>query len=471
MKKKIWHIRIPTFAALLLVVGSIAITSYVVQTGVFVVTKATPQPEPKYVRVVNVTEKSFTVVFTTTSKTNAAIQLTQNGENKVYFDTRNKEKNGAQATYYSHLISVDNLDPDTDYSFSIISDGKVFLDGENPYQARTAPKLAQPSTQKEQTITGTLILPDGAEGTDTVVIATVGSSQPIATLTDEKGNYTFSLQEIRNESLQEYFSIDPDEKVHLQFLQQDSESNVSIFVQDASAVPLITLTNDYDFTAFIAEQDDTTATPSASFDVPEEKKTRLSPIQISSPTNGSSLTDERPRIQGTAVPYKEVDLSISNSTIETTLTANGSGFWSYRPQIPLSIGEHDITIKTQDNIGIARQVTHTVTIFSSGSQIADSATPSAQPTEVPTPTPTTVIATPTPLPTAVPTIEITPTEAPAPTLEPTPIITTAPTTAPIITTAPTRQPIDEPGGETQTLVLTFASLVFIVTGATILFLL
>jgi len=103
---------------------------------------------------------------------------------------------------------------------------------------------------------------------------------------------------------------------------------------------------------------------------------------------------------GTALPNGTVKITIhSDEGIEVTVTADGLGNWTYRPERELSPGEHTITISTKDSAGTTRFITRAFSIFEEGSQVTEAATPSATPTFSPTVTPVpTIVPTNTPTP-------------------------------------------------------------------------
>lgn len=131
--------------------------------------------------------------------------------------------------------------------------------------------------------------------------------------------------------------------------------------------------------------------------------------KISSPKEGEGFTDPKPRFSGTALKGATIKITIQSPTpTEVTVKADSSGRWSYRPETPLSPGEHTLTIVAPDSNGILRTISQNFKVFAAGTQVEEPATPSATPT-IASPTPTKVI-TPTPLPTEIPI----PTKAPKP---------------------------------------------------------
>jgi hypothetical protein len=463
MKHSISQKRIPTLLALILVVGGIITTSYLVQRSTSYLTHAAPDPTPHGVQIANISDSSMTVTFETFEPTVAAVNVQGLTDGLVFDDRSNKNSTKA---YYSHIFTIKNLSPNSTYSFSIVSNGQTYNDNGKAYTARTAASLAPQKNNKSFTIQGTIILPDGEKGKDTLVTATVGNSQLLAGITNDSGEYTLTPSFLLDSSLKKYLSASGSGTLTLHAYQQDMQSTIKVLSQDSAAIPIVTLSKDYDFTVPFTI---TNATPEAGFQIPESTNTSSS-VQILSPADGGTLIDQQPLFRGTAAPNESVTIIIhSDARITTTVTADANGNWSFRPASPLSTGSHTITISARTTAGALRTISRSFSIFSSGSQVADSATPSATPTLTPTTTPTN-----TPTPTATQTPTATPTNTPTPTAAPTiiPTTTITPTAAPItVTVTPTARPTLAPTGSNSYLILTFAAVAFIFAGATILFLL
>ena len=162
------------------------------------------------------------------------------------------------------------------------------------------------------------------------------------------------------------------------------------------------------------------------------------------PRKDQEFSDQQPQFNGLALPNQEVTVTIhSEESIETKVTSDANGVWRFRPEQPLSPGQHTITIVTRDAFGLLRSITQSFTVFAQGTQVNQSATPSA--------TPTLSLPTKTPTPTIKPTNTPTPTRTPTPTprvigqaLTPTPTKTPTPTIKPTNTPTPTRTPTPTP---------------------------
>ncbi len=245
----------------------------------------------------------------------------------------------------------------------------------------------------------------------------------------------------------------------------------------AQNLPPVNLQQQYVFT----QEEEEPSTQSSKLIV-ELPKSSGKTVDILRPKQGESFVDLKPQFSGTAYPNSNVLLSISG-LLQQQVVANSDGTWAFKSLNNLPQGKHTLNVTVTDPNGVKTSLSRSFTIFSQGSQITESATPSATPTTKPTTTPTPrPTATPTPTPTKTPTpsptvqISITPTT----TVTPTPIVTATPTPTltptqsptpfPTIFVTPTKlPPIASPGGTENTILLTSFSIVLIIVGTALLF--
>jgi len=447
-KKKFWEKRIPTLFALFFILGGIVVTLSFVKQGTFTIGQAAPDATPQNVQITNVSDTSFSVAFTTTGKTAGGVSIEGPDGTSLASDDRLKSGN-IDEPFYSHHITVGNVKPNSQYSFSLISGSETFNNSGKNYSIQTGPTIA--SVPKElNPIFGKAILPTGENADDTLVIITSPSTRSISTYTKSTGEFIVPLNSLRTTQGDSYATITDDTLFTITLLKQNTKTILTTTYKNAQNIAPITLSQDYDFTS---TNTSTIASSGAQLQPLPPTTVKKEAITIQTPKEAQSLVDTKPLFRGTALPGKTVKITIHSETaISAETTTDNSGNWSYRPTENLAPGEHTITIETTDSAGILQRITQSFMVFASGSQISQSATPSATPT-----------------------ISVTPTISLSPTVTttPAPTVTTAP---PIISSTPsatitTMPPLAEPGGPTSTLALTFMSVLFIVSGAMLLFIL
>lgn len=425
MGNTIWQKKIPTLLGVVLITIGIVLTSYLARQGIFFIIKAGPGHTPKDLKITNVTENSFTVSFFTDEPVASLINFGQTQElGTIIRDDRDQESGGVNS-YRVHYITVRNLKSNTDYFFSIKSGEDTFLQEGGPYIVKTVSSITG-TPPNQLPATGKIILPDGTIPKEGVIFLESNGSETISTLTKSDGSYMIPLNSIRDKSGSTYFLFNDESKINLTAAGDTLVSGAILSPSQINPIPTITLSKNYDFTI---DFNPLPATESAGIFPKLEKKINdiVDPV-INIPDENEEFTDQQPLFNGTAIPNEKVKIVINSpQTIETELIADSSGNWEYRPNFPLTPGEHSISIITKDSLGFLRSISRTFFVFPSGSQVAEAATPSATPsiTVTPFPEPTTIVlGTPTPTETIA-----TPTEA-IPTVVPTEITVPSPTIAP-----------------------------------------
>lgn len=420
--------RLPTLLALIILFSSIWATSFLVKRGVITIGKASENHFPNNIKVVNITDSSFSVVFTTLDITKAVLHYGKTQElGTVIYDIRDVSSKQA-GSYYSHMFTVNNLNPQTIYKFSLIAEEKTYLDNGQNYSTTTAPKLnIQPADYKP--VTGKVILPNGQNSQDTLVSLATNNSQELASLTNDSGNFNIPVSSIRDQNLSQFNNISDKSILNIEIIKQDLKSSAKSYYNDGS-IPQITLSQNYNYALSLQSSQQNPATTSSMLEVPALSLTPGKEIKILSPRENESLVDQRPSFQGSAQPDSKIKIRIeSENIIQTEVTADSRGSWSFRPETSLVPGEHTIIVEAIDNLGIVKRISQTFVVYAQGTQVRES-------------TPSAILITMTPSPTSIPTRIPTKTIAlaftPTPTIKPT--LTPTPTKNPILTTTGTLTP-------------------------------
>ncbi len=431
MKKKVWQIRIPTGAALVLLLISIWFTSSLIQSGVITVGQAALDKTPANVIISNITPTSFVVAFTTNGTSASAISVEAPAHpTATFFDQRSK--NGGTESFYSHRIIATNLTPNTLYRFTILSDGEKYLLNGLPYEVKTSGKINGKS-KITSSVSGKVILPDSLGASDTLVEVTVPGAQKFTSLTDSQGKYSIPLKGLLTSDLKNYANPKSTSIIVLRFLRQDLTSQIRSTIKNSSKVPLTALTYQYDFTTVQTQPEGGTSALS----VPANQTPSAGAVSITVPSPSQYFVDVQPQFSGTGVAAKKVTLIIEPGAIKGTTLVGKNGIWTFRPDVNLTAGKYSLRVTSTDSLGLVKSVSQEFGIFGTGSQIAGSGpTPTPTPRPTATPTPVKPTATPTKTPTATPTPVRSTSLSPTIALSPTTTPTTAPSAAPTTTVQP-----------------------------------
>lgn len=440
-----WDQKIPSYFVIVVLIIGIAVTGFLVQQGVLFQGFASPGNTPKDVTISNITDTTFSISYTTSDTVIGSLVITSennSSEKSIVLDDKDK-KNNLPKEYTTHHITVTNLRPQTAYTFSITSGKSTFTstDGLPSFSITTGQSILQDTAQYQ--VKGKVHTASGKPATEGLLYLNTKDSQLVSTFIQPDGSYTLSFRSLRSKNLRTALPITAQTLLSLKAKNRTDETKAEIFLENAKSVPVLTFAKQYDFTSSeTAENVTVSSSESAEIvDFPQQDNvnstSQSKPVAIKNPKSEQRLSDKRPNFKGTSTPNTEVEITISGEEdIQANVIADRRGNWSYRPKTPLAPGSQTLTIKTQDEYGIAKTASQDFTILSDGSQFTEpSVAPnSPTPTKENSPTPSRVRATSTP--TRMPTSRVTATPTRLPTTQPTPtgIPTMTPTRIPSITT-------------------------------------
>lgn len=438
MRKTIWNKRIPTLLGLLLLATGIFVTAGALKSGLIFRSQAAPGATPQNIQITNVTDSSFTVSFLTNDKVlgTVAYGLDAKGLSNIGLDDRDQQT-GVPKPYQTHFITLKNLKPGQNYYFSIVSNTKTFLDNNAPFHI-TLPPVIKDSPSREPPVVGKVLFPPQDQSKEAIIYLSSPGTADISTQTGNDGSFILPVNTLRTNDLLHYASLSATTKLTLQIQNPTGSSRATILLAKANPVPPITIPQNYDFTLSSSPLTTTSATDSGSTvslpSLPATKQSQTK-IQILTPKNEESFSDQRPVFKGTALPNQDVQVEIhSQNAFKTSIQANSLGVWTYRPPQNLAPGKHTITITTRDASGIIKQITQSFVVYAAGSQFIEPSVSPTQTTPTPTQGPTPPSSTPLPTPTAIPSPSPSSVvTTPVPTLIPTVVKPTAiPTAVPSI---------------------------------------
>jgi LPXTG-motif cell wall-anchored protein len=392
MKFRFLDSRIPTLFGISIIVVGLSVTTLLVKTQTFTKISAQENNQPQEVRITNITDTSFSVSYKTVAKIEGTLNY---GLNSSLGQTAFDENDSPQdlKSRIIHSISVKNLTPQTKYYFSIISGGETYLNNDQNFEVDTAPAL--PTTENNR-LEGKIINPDSTPLSEAIIYITTENSQVVSTLVNKDGTYSLALNNILTSDLSNRFSFSDNSVIKMLVLGENEKSNIILYYSQVGSIPLVTISNNYDF----RQENQETATPSANFqDFPSLQSSgsstkKTGSLKIVSPSKDETPSDQTPVFKGTGVPDQDVQIIIhSDEKIDTSVSSDSSGNWTYTPSAPLSPGTHTITVIAKDAAGILRTITQSFVVFAAENPtptpLANAQEPTITPTEIPiTVTPT-----------------------------------------------------------------------------------
>lgn len=175
----------------LILLFGIPATVFLVYTGIKFFANAGSDATPKDVLISNITSSSLTVSWVTEKKTDGYVVTIANGtEQSPVSDVRGDEKR------VTHNVVLKSLEPSTEYTFIILSDGKKFKNkGEVEFKFTTAAVSENPISPNSKigTIQG-----EGSEDAIVYVAFADKSSYPSSSAVPTSGNWTLEMSTLRS---------------------------------------------------------------------------------------------------------------------------------------------------------------------------------------------------------------------------------------------------------------------------------
>lgn len=398
----------------ILIVGGFAAGS---ESLVRTVTTASGSIQPANVQITNISDTTFTVSWTTESPATGALSLSTPHGTQVLFDEQDSK---GQEKYLTHSVTYRAATAETDYSITVLSNGKKNLNGTVPYKVRTGPLLTTASGNLEPAY-GTIVTDTNQPVKGALVYLTLEGGQTLSAVSKPSGTWLIPLNLVRTADLTGYLPITERMTESIIVRTNGKETSAVTDSLNDSPVPAMTPGKTYDFRGLTAQA------PGKNLVLVPTPQTQKSPastvlgtsntkpantVSLVIPAQGAALPTMFPLIQGTGIPGKTVSLviGITNPIGDTTIVG-ANGIWSYTPKKPLQPGKQSVTMTTKNLQNKPVALTHTFEILKSGTQVLGDATPSATLTPA-----ITVTLAPTPTETPLATISAVPEVTPESTL-------------------------------------------------------
>jgi hypothetical protein len=456
MKKPL---RIPTIFGIILLLSGLFVGIFAVQQGQNWFLRASPEEQPKEMRITNVSDNSFTISWITDTAVRGFVKYGEAGGSlpDIASDERDAGRDN-QSQYDTHYVNVSGLSPDTTYEFKIGSGARLYDNNGIAFRVKTAP-LVQSGAQGTDLVSGTVEY-QGQAIPGVIVYFENSSLTPLSAVSKSTGAFTIPLTGARLKNLTGIYTGLGDNDTFDLFVEGGSRGKATAVVsmKNREGIPVISIPGNYDYSGDLLRDSSgaiilpsvtpisssggtaaaPTLVPASRFtfdDLPEA--TESDEITVLYPSFLERVNVASPEFFGTAPPGKTLTITVEPDTQSGQATSNSSGDWRWSPSTPFTSAEHTLTISYVDKTGTLRKIVRRFTV-AIDANIADnnigaprdndnfqsdleftsspSATLAPSPTAIPTATPTNGD-----LPTPTGTITVT---TATPTRTPTPTITT-----------------------------------------------
>jgi len=440
--------KIPTVLSLIILILAAAAGAFFISEPQIFNSQAGISCEPINIKITNITDKSFTVSWSTEKNCPTSLNLTQ-PNTKTIKDVRSKNQENLSLS--THYYLADNLSPETNYQFEIISEGQTYQ--QPSFSVQTAP-VPQTSIPIANLAWGKVLDENNDPFSDLIIYLDIPGAAQLSSLTSPQGVWIVSLANSFDAVYSDWFFPPPNTVEHITI--------------DGGIMGQISLTGNTDFNdpvpdiifslsnpPILSLEEQEELSESGNFPSTEDSLPDLNiKFQLQNPKEGETLKTLTPEFFGTAPEDSILEITLeSPQTFSAEIKPNNSGKWSWSPPANLTPGEHTLTIKiTNPLTGLSETVSRKFFVYAAeDNNPAFESSPSAS---INTPTPTI-------LPTSTPTVSLasTPTSTPTtpPTSTPTPITRSA--------KPATDSGIPSPGTTLPTLLALFFGLILFSTGA------
>lgn len=372
--------RFPTILGLLLLVAGAAGYFYYMQINS---PKSIPEVIPKKVRITNISDNKFSVSWTTEASTMGSVEYGVVGE-KLTSIGKDERDTTNEGQYFTHHITIEGLQPSTQYGFRILSGipPTRFDDNGSPYTATTGPVIG--ATPTSQNFYGKVELASKEPVDGAIAYLTLPGSATASTLVHDSGNYAFTLSTMRSSDARSYVEFDPSATIASLTIESGKQQSVSaVSLTNSAPTPTITLGQNMDFLnqtqiPLVAEIQPT-ASPSSYvaekpsiFNVEPIGQAAVNAVTTSTVTiinpkeEGEILKTLKPEFRGTGPIGTTLSIALTGQkAISDTVLIAADGTWSWSPVIDLKIGKQLITVSSVTTSGTTQKVERGFTISTS----------------------------------------------------------------------------------------------------------
>lgn len=363
--------RIPTLLGILLVVMLVGGLGFAFERISRGGTSASGSATPTRVEFTNVTEGMFTVSWITQEATTGVVSVESTNAKMTLFDER--DVSGKLGKYLTHVATMRTAQSNTEYRITILSNGKKYTSGNEPYRIRTGPAMSSPPPGTLEPAFGIVIGDQNTPAEGAIVYLTPQGGQMLSTLVKSSGSWIIPLNLARTTDLTSYLPVSEriDEDILVRF--GTAETTAITDTLNDNPVPDMNVGKTYDFRR---QQAKVPATAPSVLGQATGQQTYA--FAITTPVVNTAIPTNLPSIQGTGVPGKSVSITIGiTNPIGGTTVVGADGIWRFTPPQRLSPGKQSVTATSQGASGQTVAATVLFEILKSGTQVLGDATPSA----------------------------------------------------------------------------------------------
>lgn len=342
----------------------------------------------------NIGSSKATVIWRTSEQELGVVLYGTSKERLSSVAADERDSPNARQKYFNHSVMLNNLQPNTEYFYSITNEKELLSINDNiVFNFKTSPVDNRINSLKPTY--GIVISSSGSPEPNVLVILRHEGSVPLSTISKNSGEWLMPLNGLLDSKNLTLSTPALSSKVTIQLY--DEKGNISSLVTPIQlASPIsdsIKMGQNYSLpedSAVLGTSVDRTNSSSASNNLGADFK-------VAYPVDDSVIPVGNPLIKGVATPLSTVSVLIYNSSDSIVLskqtTADSQGSWKITVSQPLIAGVYSLDAKSSQVS--AKTITRGFTVTKSGESVLGEATGSAELTNTPTPASSSGTLTPT----------------------------------------------------------------------------
>lgn len=186
---------------------------------------------PSGIEVVNLTENSATIIWSTNPSSSGKVKLLNNTTGEIYFDDRDLAANADKTKRKQHFVTIKNLKPSTNYKYLLLLNDAEYGKDKN---LNFTTLSAQASLPTPKPIYGQADTDSGEKAgllARMIAKTSSGDALPLVSLTNQTGGYSFDLANLRN-TAGDRISLVKGDRLVIDFDSEDNkQAQITVNVQ------------------------------------------------------------------------------------------------------------------------------------------------------------------------------------------------------------------------------------------------
>lgn len=338
----------------------------------------------------NIGSSKATVIWRTSEQELGVVLYGTSKKTLSSIATDERDSPNARQKYFNHSATLNNLQPNTEYFYSITNEKELLSVNENTvFKFKTAPVDNRINSLKPTY--GIVVSSSGSPEPNVLVILRHEGSVPLSTISKSSGEWLMPLNGLLNSENLTLSTPALSSKITVQLY--DEKGNTSSLVTPIQLASPVSDSIKMGQSYSLPEDSAVLGTSVNSNSSSSSNNSPSIAFKVAYPIEGSVIPVGNPLIKGMASPISTVSVSIRNSNgsvvFSKQTTADSQGTWKVTVSQQLIAGVYSLEAKSGQ--APIKVVTREFTVTKSGESVLGEATGSAEITATPSATPTVTI--------------------------------------------------------------------------------